>query len=366
MTDADLDRLRLARTDGVGPIAYRKLLAKFGTAEIALRELPGLAVKGGRRGPPRIPSRAQAERERDFALRRGARLLFVDTPAYPTALAATEDAPPVLTVQGDPQALHRRCLAVVGSRNASAHARRVSETFSADLAKAGFEIVSGLARGVDTAAHVGALHHGSTIACIASGIDIAYPSENRALQARIAEKGAVVSEMPPGTEPLGRHFPRRNRIIAGLSLGVLVIEAAPQSGSLITARLAVEAGREVFAIPGSPFDERARGANALIRTGAHLVERAEDVIAQLPQQAIRPPAPAPSGFSAPETRTIIPESARAELLSLLSVAPCDVDDLIRRCHVPAPAVVSLLLEMELAGLVENLPGGRVALIAGPG
>jgi DNA processing protein len=366
MADPDLDKLRLARTEGVGPIAYRRLIGRFGSAAAALRELPRLAAAGGRASPPRTPSAADAAREREAVLRLGGTLIYLGDAAYPPALAATEDAPPVLAVRGDPALLSRRSVAIVGSRNASANARRLAENFGADLAAAGLVVVSGLARGVDAAAHVGALGTGATIACIAGGLDVAYPRENADLQARIAAHGAIVAEMPPGTQPQARHFPRRNRIIAGLTLGCLVVEAAPQSGSLITARLAAEAGREVFAVPGSPLDERARGANGLIRDGAHLVECAEDVIALLPSEAGMPVRQASLGFAAPEIAYEAPTSVRDALLALLSPAPTDVDDLIRHCHVPAPLVVSLLLELELAGRLETLPGGRVALIAGAG
>lgn len=366
MADAELDRLRLARSEGVGPIAYRRLTGRFGSAGAALRELPRLAAAGGRAEAPRIPSAAEAAGERDAVRRLGGRLLFVEDADYPAALAATEDAPPVLGVLGDAGLLAQRCVAVVGSRNASANARRMAESLGAELAAAGLVMVSGLARGVDAAAHAGALRGGATIACIAGGLDVAYPRENAALQAAIARSGAVVAEMPPGTQPQARHFPRRNRIIAGLSLGVVVVEAAPQSGSLITARLAVEAGREVFAVPGSPLDERARGTNGLIRQGAALVEGAADVIALLPAGDWVAPRPADFGFAAPEMPLLAPDGARGAVVALLSAAPSDVDDLIRHCHLPAPAVISVLLELELAGRIESLPGGKVALIGGAG
>jgi DNA processing protein len=334
-------------------------MAKFGDAGAAVAALPGLAKRA-----VRIPEVAAARREIEAVSRLGGVMLFVDTPGYPQVLAATEDAPAVLQVLGDPGLLGRRSVAVVGSRNASANARRLAESLSADLAAAGLVVVSGLARGVDAAAHIGALRAGATVACVAGGVDVAYPRENAALQARIAAEGAVVAELAPGTQPQARHFPRRNRVIAGLSLGTVVVEAAPQSGSLITARLAGEAGREVFAVPGSPLDERARGANGLIREGAHLVERAEDVIALLPGEADLQVRQARLGFSEADSGLEVPDSVRDAVLALLSASPTDVDDIVRHCHVPAPAVVSVLLELELAGLTESLPGGRVALVAG--
>ncbi len=325
--DPDLDRLRLARTEGVGPIAYRRLIARFGSATAALQELPRLAAAGGRASPPRVPSRADAARERDAVHKMAGVLIFLGDAAYPEALAETSDAP---AVQGDPALVCQRSVAIVGSRNASANARRLSESFAEALAEAGLVVVSGLARGVDAAAHRGALRTGATIACIAAGLDVSYPRENAALQAEIAQRGAVVAEMPPGTEPQARHFPRRNRIIAGLSLGTVVIEAAPQSGSLITARLANEAGREVFAVPGSPLDERARGANGLIRDGAHLVESAADVIALLPAAFSRSVSQPNLGFAAAESTYETPVSERDAVLALLSSAPGESGELFIR------------------------------------
>lgn len=363
MADADLDRLRLARTEGVGPITYRRLIARFGTADAALDALPGIAAAGGRRSL-RVATIGDAEDELSFLKSRGGTMLFIGDAAYPEALAAIEDAPPVLSVLGDATLLSQRSVAVVGSRFASANARRMAENFGYELAQAGLVVISGLARGVDTSAHVGALRIGKTIACIASGLDIAYPRENTDLQAEIAVRGAVVTESPPGTQPLARHFPRRNRIIAGLSFGTLVVEAAPKSGSLITARLAAEAGRDVFAVPGSPLDERARGANGLIRDGAYLVESADDVISLLPAYIREPLKSIDLGFSEPAAPFPVPKTLRDDLFSMLSYAPTSVDDLIRRCHVPAPAVLALLMELELAGRIETLPGGRVALSSG--
>lgn len=366
-----VDRLRLVRTEGVGPVAYRRLMARFDSAAAALAALPRLALAGGRAEPPRIPTRDAARREIDSVAALGGRLLFLGQPGYPELLARLDDAPPVLAVLGDPALLSARAVAVVGSRNASANGQRLAETLGADLAAAGLVVVSGLARGIDSAAHRGALRTGATIACIAGGLDIAYPSENRALQDRIAEAGAVVAEYPPGTAPQARHFPRRNRVIAGLSLGVVVVEAAPRSGSLITARLAVEAGREVFAVPGSPLDPRARGGNGLIRDGAHLTETAHDVLDALPQDGSRlrarlelseDPSTPPHGEWAPGEHA----SVRDAVLDLLGPAPTAVDDLIRRCQFSGPAVLSVLLDLEVAGRIETLPGNRVALLGGAG
>ena len=366
-----IDHLRLARTEGVGPATFRKLLARFGTATAAIEALPEFARAAGRAAPLRIPAVAAAEREIEQIEGVGARLLCLGRAPYPALLAETEDAPPVLTVIGDVDLLSRRAVAIVGSRNASANGRRIAESIAEDLAKAGLVVVSGLARGIDGAAHTGALRAGTTVACIAGGVDVVYPPEHAALQARIGREGAVVAEMPVGTEPLARLFPRRNRVIAGLSLGVVVVEAAEKSGSLITARLAVEANREVFAVPGSPLDARCRGTNRLIRTGAHLTETAEDVLAQLEFGIGQAPlfgrkSGVAEGLGDADISNSERSQVRAAVLGLLGPAPTGVDDLIRRCQLPTAAVLAVLLDLEIAGRVETLPGHRVALVAEPG
>ncbi len=367
-----VDALRLARTEGVGPIAWRRLLARFGTPSAALAELPALARAGGRDAAPRCPTRAEAEREIEAVQKLGGRFLVLGTAPYPTLLATADDAPPVLACLGDVSVLQQRAVAIVGSRNASANGQRIAEMLAADLAKSGVLVVSGLARGIDTAAHEGALtvaaegaltRGGATVACVAGGLDIPYPPENASLQARIAGRGAILAEAPLGTAPLGRAFPRRNRIIAAMSLGTVVVEAAPRSGSLLTARMAADAGREVFAVPGSPLDPRARGTNNLIREGAALVETAADVLRELPQTAS---APAPRTLAEPAPAWEDPEfysKIKSQLLELISPSPTPVDDLIRRCQVSAAAVMAILLELEVAGRIESLPGNRVALIA---
>lgn len=371
-----LDRLRLARSEGVGPVTYRRLLRRYGSAAASLDALPGLARAGGRSTPLRIPPMDLMEREASEVARLGGRLLFVDRSDYPGLLALLDDAPPVLAVLGDPAVLALRAVAVVGSRNASANGQRIAEALARELAEADLVVVSGLARGIDAAAHQGALAVGLTVACIAGGLDMPYPPENAALQARIAEhRGAVVAEAPLGTAPQARHFPRRNRIIAGLSLGVIVVEAALKSGSLITARLAHEMDREVFAVPGSPLDPRARGSNDLLRQGAHIVENAADVLLHLRQGVARsalfgvddtPDGAAPDGFSETQEGLGLSaaelERARVELVGLMGPAPTAVDDLMRRCQFSGAAVASVLLELEIAGRLEMLPGRRVALL----
>ncbi len=365
MTPAEtLACLRLARTEGIGPNLYRRLLARHGGAEAALAALPRVAGRSGRALAP--PSEAAAEQEILALAAMGGRLLMLGEPGYPPLLARLEDPPPLLSVLGDASILPRRQVGIVGARAASAGGRRLAESLAAGLTTAGLVVTSGLARGIDAAAHHGALNaHGRTIAVVAGGLDMPYPAENAGLQARIAaEGGAVVSEAPLGLAPQARLFPRRNRIVAGLVLGLVVVEAAQPSGSLITARLALEAGREVFAVPGSPLDPRARGSNDLIRQGAHLTETAEDVLATLPEAPHDLPLFRPrmvadtTQDNHPEVDE--PQGDQAKVFEMIGTAPVAVDDIARRCHLSAPIVQAILLDLELSGLVETLPGNRVA------
>jgi DNA processing protein len=358
--------LRLSRSENVGPVTFRRLLARFGDAASTLEALPDLARRGGGRRPIRIYAAAAAERELAALEAIGGRLLAVAEPDYPPALAALDHAPPVIMVLGRPELLRQKAVAVVGARNASANGRRLARDIANGLGRAGFLVASGMARGIDTAAHQGALESG-TAAVVAGGLDVVYPPENENLHREIAARGVLVSEMPPGTVPQARHFPRRNRLISGMSLGVLVVEAAPRSGSLITARLALDQGREVFAVPGSPLDPRARGCNDLLRQGAGLVETADDVVQAL-SGVIQPlpGPPEPPDFLA-EARPAAPEGevadGRATIEELLGPVPVAVDELVRQCHL-SPAVVNMvLLELELAGRAERHPGNRISLIA---
>lgn len=361
-----MDRLRLIRTDNVGPLTFHRLLARFGSAEAALAALPELSRRGGRYQPIRPASREDAEREIEEYGAAGARVLVWAEADYPPLLAEIVDAPPVIAVIGDVQLLTRRMVAVVGTRNASLNGRRLAERITAGLGAAGLVVVSGLARGIDAAAHLAALGSG-TVAVLAGGADVVYPEENRGLYQRIAAEGALISEMPPGLQPQARHFPRRNRLIAGLAEGVVVIEAALRSGSLITARLALDQGREVFAVPGSPLDPRSHGSNDLIRQGAILTESADDVIAALagihrspgtpantaPEEAAQPVASGASELT----------EARALIAEALSPAPATVDEIIRSCQLSPAVVTTVLLEWELAGRLERHPGNRVALLS---
>jgi len=357
-SDAALARLRLIRTPRIGPVSYAQLIARFGTPQAAIEALPMLAMRGGGR-PPVVADARAVEREMRTVERLGARYLFLGEADYPPLLAELDSAPPVLTCRGDEALARRAAVAMVGARNASAAACRFARQLAHGVAGAGITIVSGLARGIDTAAHVGALD-GGTIAVIAGGIDITYPPENAALQERIAADGLLIAEMPPGTEPRARHFPHRNRIIAGLALGTVVVEAAPRSGSLITARLAGEAGREVMAVPGSPLDPRAQGCNALIREGATLVQSAEDIletVRPIDARMVRAPT---QGFGAapPDDAS---DAERRAVTVLLGPVAVPVDELIRQTGLAPAAVQTVLLELELAGRLERHAGGRVSL-----
>lgn len=354
-------RIRLLRSPNVGPVTFRQLLQRFGNAVAALEALPEMAARGGRRMKVAHPD---AIREEIAAVRAGgARYLFHDDPAYPALLCETPSAPPIVTYRGDVTLLAQPAVAIVGARNASAAALKLARQFGEGLADAGKLVVSGLARGIDGAAHEGALATGATAAVIAGGIDVVYPPQHADLQERIANEGVLIAEQPPGTEPQARHFPSRNRIIAGLAAGTLVIEAAPKSGSLITARLAGEAGREVMAIPGNPLDGRARGCNQLIREGAILIQTPEDVIELIedftgqPRSTFREERPEFADFELAEAS----DDSPAEIESLLSAAPVPVDDIVRASGESPAAVQLALLELELAGRLARHAGGRVSL-----
>jgi DNA processing protein len=357
-------RIRLLRSPNIGPVSYRQLIARFGSAGAALDALPDLASRG--RGPYRPAPSEVIEREVVAVRKAGARYLFHDQADYPALLAELDSAPPIVTCRGRLALASEPCVALVGARNASAAAVKLARDFAAALAEAGFTVVSGLARGIDGAAHEGAFPQ--TIGVIASGIDIAYPPQHAGLQERIATDGLLIAEQPPGTEPRGRHFPSRNRIIAGLASGTLVIEAAPQSGSLITARLAGEAGREVMAIPGSPLDARALGCNQLIREGSVLVQTPDEVVELLesftgaPRSRFRV-SEGMTDFDYAELAKLDWGEARADLstdiASLLTNAPVAVDELIRQSAATAAEVHMALLELELAGDLVREADGQV-------
>ncbi|HEX7875966.1 MAG TPA: DNA-processing protein DprA [Sphingobium sp.] len=352
------DRLRLIRSPRIGPVTFRQLMARFGNAGEALRAVPELATRGG--GKARIADAGVVEQEIARSRALGARYLLMGDRDYPFLLDQMEGAPPALIVRGDVALTERQCVAMVGARNASAAACRFARTLAQDLGQRGAVVVSGLARGIDTAAHQGAIGSG-TIGVIACGIDVVFPPENAQLQEQMANDGLLVTEHPPGTQPLARHFPARNRIIAGLAAGTVVVEAAPKSGSLITARLAGEAGREVMAVPGSPLDPRAQGCNQLIRQGVTLIQSADDVMEALgpiDSRMLRSPE---SRFAAgpPEEAS---EQDRQKVLGLLAVAATPVDEIIRQSGSSPAIVQAVLLELELAGRLERHAGNRISLV----
>ena len=343
----------------MGPVTYRQLIARFGTATAALAAVPDLARRGGG-ASPRLFSRDNAEREIAQVEKLGAKYMAMGQGLYPRFLAELDDAPPLLIVRGKLGLLDRQAVVIVGARNASAAACRFARGLAHDLGQNRLVVVSGLARGIDGAAHDGALESG-TIGVVAGGIDVFYPPENAERQRALFERGLVVAEMPPGTEPRARHFPYRNRIIAGLCAGTVVVEAAPRSGSLITARLAAEAGREVMAVPGSPLDPRAQGCNQLIRDGATLVQNAADVVEALgPIEPTVRSAPSAYEHAKPE-----PLNGGGDALSvveeLLGPSPVPVDEIIRLSGASSGAVQMALLELDLAGRLERHAGGRVSL-----
>lgn len=363
ISDEDrLARLQLIRSDNVGPATYRDLVAHFGSASAALEAVPDLARRGGR--SIRIASAGDAERELAQAEKVGARILAMEEDGYPPWLRAIDSPPPMVTVRGATEALNAPAIAIVGSRNASIVGRKFAGQLARDLGSSGYTIVSGLARGIDAAAHDAALKTG-TVAVYAGGLTRPYPSENIKLSDDIVSNGgAHISEMPLGWEPRARDFPRRNRIISGMSVAVIVIEAALRSGSLITARLAAQQGRQVFAVPGSPLDPRAGGTNHLIREGATLVTSAADVLSDIRPMMARQPDQLPlfanerSAAASSEPH----ENERTRILEALGPSPVFIDDIVAHTDLPASIVRVVLLETDLAGKLAHHPGGMVSLI----
>lgn len=351
--------LQLARSENVGPITFYRLLKKYKTPEKALKALPELAAQGGLKRSLIIASLAEVEHELAALHTFGAQIITINDPAYPPLLRAIDSAPPLLTIKGRSELLQEPLFAIVGARNASAMGKKMAHQFAEKLGKQGWTISSGLARGIDGAAHQGSLTSG-TIAVLAGGIDQIYPPENESLYHRIAEEGVLIAESPFGTQPQATLFPKRNRVISGISRCLLIVEAALKSGSLITARFALEQGREVFAIPGHPLDPRARGCNHLIKNGAVLVEELEDITHEV---SLRTPLCFEEALSSFETFLPSPslDQARALLNENLSIVPISIDELIRECQLSASDVWIVLLEMEIAGRLERLPGGKVSL-----
>lgn len=356
--------LRLIRTPNVGPASFRELINRFGSAEAALDALPELVRNGGGR-TVRVTSVEQAAAEIERAGKAGARFVAVGEPDYPALLRQMGHAPPLLAVKGTAAVFTLPAVAIVGARNASLAGMKFARQLSAGLGREGFAIISGLARGIDTAAHNGALDSG-TVAAMAGGLDRPYPPENAGLLEDIAAKGgAAVSEMPFGWAPRAQDFPRRNRLVAGMALGLVVVEAARRSGSLISARLAGEMGRIVFAVPGSPLDPRAEGTNRLLKDGAVLVTDVRDVLDTIAPMLGRAPEPS-SELDEPIGATAQPASAsgdeRARIAEMLGPAPVTIDELIRHSGLPAATVHLVLLELDLAGRLERHAGGSVSIL----
>jgi DNA processing protein len=356
------DQLRLIRSPNIGPVSYRQLMSRFGSARAALEALPDLVRRGGGKQVV-LANEAGIAREFQITWAFGARHVFACDADYPLLLSHLDNAPPVMCVKGDLALLARPAVALVGARNASAGACQFARQLAFELGQMELSVVSGLARGIDTAAHVGSIDSG-TVAVISGGVDVVYPPENRALQDRIAERGLLIAEQPPGTEPRARHFPYRNRIIAGVSAGTVVIEAAPKSGSLITARLAAEAGREVMAVPGSPLDPRSRGCNQLIREGAILVQNASEIAEMIHPIDNRMLGQASSHANlAPKISDDGSNAERSAVIDLMGMTYVSVDELVRQSGSSPATVQMVLLEFELAGKLERGAGGKVRFTA---
>jgi len=351
--------LCLTRSENVGPVTFHKLLERYGTADKALKALPELASQGGLKRSLHIASQANIEKELESIASFGGHFIPYHSPLYPRLLRHIDSAPPLLTVKGKLELLQEPIFSIVGARNASALGKKMAQSLAEKLGREGWVISSGLARGIDAAAHRGSLSKG-TIAVLAGGIDQIYPPENEELYLQIAEEGLLLAESPFGTQPHATLFPRRNRIISGLSRALLIVEAALKSGSLITARNAAEQGREVFAIPGHPLDPRARGCNRLIKNGAILVEEIEDILNEIhPSQPLEFKEERPQLINAVSPKDLT--HARVLVNENLSVVPISIDELIRECQLSTSEIWVVLLEMEIAGRIERFPGGKVAL-----
>ena len=356
--------LRLSRTQNVGPVTFANVMARYDSAIDALAAIPYLAKRGG--GTElKIPSDDDAKREINALGKLGGRIIASVEPEFPAGLAALDAPPPVISVLGHTALLARDMVAIVGARNASALGRKFAQQMAHDLGEANLVIASGLARGIDTAAHEGSLTTG-TCAVVAGGVDVIYPAENEPLYERIRAEGVIVSEMTLGQAPQARHFPRRNRIISGLARGIVVVEAAEGSGSLITANYALEQGREIFAVPGSPLDPRAKGTNRLIREGAALTESADDVLSALRPilgHTFRDPERAmPRGVADLLRADAEANRVRDQIAELLGPSPVEIDELVRQSNASVAVVLTIVLELELAGRLARYPGNRVSLV----
>ncbi len=363
-----LDWLRLIRSDNVGPITFYKLMERFGNARTALDALPDMARRGGRAGRLKVATAATVEKEMEALDQIGGHLIARGEAEYPPLLRYIEDAPPLISILGHNHLLAKKAIAVVGARNASVNGLGFAEKISRDLGAGGLLVVSGMARGIDAAVHQGALSSG-TAAVVGGGVDVVYPKENAILYDRLEAEGVIVSEIAPGTRPKARHFPRRNRLISGIARGVVVVEASPRSGSLITARMALEKGRDVFAVPGAAVDPRARGTNHLIRQGAILTESADDAFLALNSVGWIPLEDTKAvdfkGLSPTPPNPDELETGCRAIEKSFGAAPTSVDEIIRNCQSSLPVVSWVLLELELAGRLERHPGNKVSMIQAP-
>ena len=365
-----LDWIRLARSEIVGPVTFKTLLALYHTPTKALPQLQELAAKGGSKRKITVCSEKEAAKELADTEKLGGRIIASCEDDYPEILKTLSDAPPIITVMGQMSLLHKPALAIVGTRNASFNGKNITRQLAFSVSQKDYVVISGMARGIDSAAHEGALEgKGGTIAVLGTGIDVVYPPENEALYKRIKQEGLLISELPLGTQPFVGHFPRRNRLISGLSQGVLVIEAHTKSGSLITAQYAAEQGRDVYAVPGFPLDPRAQGPNRLLKDGAILVQNADDIFAVLEHTSpfalkdLFQQQPAPFVVDKKLEQTDM-EVATEQILENLGAEAIEIDHLIRETHLTASVVHIVLMQLELAGKVERYPGNRVSLVMG--
>ena len=361
-----LDILRLIRSENIGPRTFHDLMKYFGDAATALENVQEFSLRGGRSKAIVVCSEQKAIKELEMLNNLGANVITYNSPNYPKALLEISDFPPILSYKGDIELFNQKAIAIVGARNASANGRYFASKISKELIDAGYIVVSGLARGIDTAAHQACTS--KTIAVIAGGIDHIYPTENSKLFEQISKEGLLVAELPVGSKPLAQHFPQRNRLISGLSLATIVIEASLKSGSLITARFALEQNREIFAVPGFPLDPRNEGTNKLIKEGAHLIESVQDVIDNIQNYENDKKLLADSAANCNNSRSLeskikqIDSNARRQVLELLSNVPVSLNYLTEQLHLPLQVIYTILLELELAGKVYRTHGNKIALI----
>lgn len=363
--DNIVDMLRLIRSENIGVKTFRDLIKIYGNSAEALKHAPEMSLKGGRKKPIKICEISKAEEEIELSNNLGAKLITYLSPEYPKLMRTTEDYPPIITVLGNVELLNKRTIGVVGSRNASSNGCRLAYKIAQDLGQENIIVASGLARGIDTAAHKGSINTG-TIAVVAGGIDNIYPPDNKALREEIISKGAIIAELPFGTIPRGQNFPQRNRIISGISLGTLVVEANMKSGSLITAKMALAQNREVFAVPGFPLDPRCQGTNYLIKEGATLVESIKDILEAISyKRQIKLEEVSNNQFKISNNCLITePElvEARKEVFKILNASPISIEEVASLCCIPINILLTVIIEMELAGKIERHPGNKISIL----